>query len=334
MSTSERMLGAILLGTVMFSGCSTTPRQSEAGKKGPPRLLIAALDGNLDEVKRLVAAGGDINKTSDTLLPPLHAAAMSNRLAVVEWLLKEGANVNLLSAYSDTPLFLAAETGHADMVQLLLKNGAQVNQRAYNDATALHQAADKSNVELVQLLLASGADPNARTRDGLEALHVAAKRTKALETNAITQLLADAAKRPNRATNDPGATGKALGILGRHFLAQGKVQEAAACFVEAKPQLDEGVKLAVSKHGGASRNESWARSFERATELPQRPLGYHQSAADDLLTYGILSGISAALFHGTTPEQYARRKEQAANEIRDLQAALQQCAEYLNAKNK
>jgi hypothetical protein len=58
----------------------------------PPPLYQAALDGNLDKVKKLVEGGADINAGAYSYTP-LEGAASRGNLAIVEYLLSKGAHL-------------------------------------------------------------------------------------------------------------------------------------------------------------------------------------------------------------------------------------------------
>ena len=60
----------------------------------PERLHLAAQDGDLDAVSRLVADGEDINAFDDLGKTPLHYAADREHVEVARYLIEHGANVN------------------------------------------------------------------------------------------------------------------------------------------------------------------------------------------------------------------------------------------------
>ena len=95
-------------------------------------LLEAAENGNVDEVRDLLAAG---------------------------------ANVNTINEYSVTPLMLAARGGVRE-VEILIDAGARLDEKDNNGSTALFHAAAWGNAAAVNLLLEAEADVNARNRYG------------------------------------------------------------------------------------------------------------------------------------------------------------------------
>lgn len=122
----------------------------------------AAWDGNLEQLRILIAEGADVNAKDSRLgRTPLHAAAAAKQSKAVALFLESGADV---SAPDDkngfTPLHLA--TDNFEVVRLLLSHGADVNARDHKGQTPLHHAFS-ADTAVLQLLLDAGAD--ARIRD-------------------------------------------------------------------------------------------------------------------------------------------------------------------------
>jgi ankyrin repeat protein len=86
--------------------------------------------------------------------------AMQGRLDVLKLLIAAGADVN--TARDDegcTPLYMAAQKGHAGVVDLFIAAGANVNAARTSDgATALSTALRRGHAEVVQKLRAAGAN--------------------------------------------------------------------------------------------------------------------------------------------------------------------------------
>src|SRR6476620_12121306 len=82
-------------------------------------LVREADAGNLEEVKSIVAGGGNVNyQLSYTFLTPLMAAASANKPAVVEFLLQQGAKPELKDNNGKTALDRARSFGATDVVKL------------------------------------------------------------------------------------------------------------------------------------------------------------------------------------------------------------------------
>lgn len=87
-------------------------------------LMIAAIKGQLDLAKRLIARKAEVNKPGWT---PLHYAAShggDNSAAMVRLLLEHHAYIDAESPNKTTPLMMAAQYGSAGVVKLLLEEGA------------------------------------------------------------------------------------------------------------------------------------------------------------------------------------------------------------------
>ncbi|HEX7184282.1 MAG TPA: ankyrin repeat domain-containing protein, partial [Thermoanaerobaculia bacterium] len=133
-----------------------------------PPLLLAAWEGDEEEVSRLLAAGADPNQAVPRLGTPLILAASQGHEDVVAVLLRAGADAARAETAGErpgdlqrTPLGAAARKGDLDVVRLLLAAGAPVDLAPRGDATPLMNAADRGHLSVVQALLDAGADPNA-----------------------------------------------------------------------------------------------------------------------------------------------------------------------------
>lgn len=94
--------------------------------RGESALMMAALHGNLEIVKLLVAKGAQINKTGWT---PLHYAASNGHLEVVKHLIENHAFVDAASPNNTTPLMMAARQTQVQVARLLVEEGADPTQR-------------------------------------------------------------------------------------------------------------------------------------------------------------------------------------------------------------
>lgn len=124
----------------------------------------AAMKGNRDAVKTLIAQGADVNAAQGDGMSALHWAADKGDAAMAEMLIYAGANtgaVTRIGAY--TPLHLASRAGSLEVVQALLKSGAAVDAKtSVSGATPLHLAASSGNPAVVTALLDAKADINAK----------------------------------------------------------------------------------------------------------------------------------------------------------------------------
>ena len=116
----------------------------------------AAERGDLDEVKRLIAEGANLNAIDDKLGgTPLHYAALRGHKAIAELLIAKGADVNASDHLGTTALHWTVIFDHLAVVKLLIANGADVNAKAVNGQTprslAIESGTKYGNKELADL---------------------------------------------------------------------------------------------------------------------------------------------------------------------------------------
>jgi len=92
----------------------------------------------------------------------IHRAAMNGNIEAVKRHLADGADVNAKNDFGSTPLIAAALEGHKEIVELLIAKGADVDAMNEAEVTSLHYAALRGHKEITKLLLAKGADVNAK----------------------------------------------------------------------------------------------------------------------------------------------------------------------------
>ena len=113
-------------------------------------LMLAALRGQLELVKKLVERDADINKTGWT---PLHYAATGGHVPVIEYLLDNSAYIDAESPNGTTPLMMAAMYGSPEAVKHLIQAGADLQVKNGAHMTALDFALKgnrPNNIELMQ----------------------------------------------------------------------------------------------------------------------------------------------------------------------------------------
>jgi len=118
-------------------------------------LMMAALKGNLEAVRALLARDADVNKTGWT---PLHYAASAGspqHLAIIALLLENHAYIDAASPNGTTPLMMAAQYGSTDAVQLLLDEGADPTLKNQLKLTAADFALRVSRTEAAEKITAA-----------------------------------------------------------------------------------------------------------------------------------------------------------------------------------
>jgi ankyrin repeat protein len=127
------------IAAVLLVGCGTTQQPKPPTAKAPDiSIHKAAEEGNIEAVKKHLAAGTDVN-----------------------------ARVTGKHTTGWTVLHFAAEHGHWEIAELLIDKGADVNAKESGLGTApLHRAAFRGHEAIVERLIAEGADVNAKIKLG------------------------------------------------------------------------------------------------------------------------------------------------------------------------
>lgn len=141
-------------------------------------LTHAAYVGDLDYLKRLLAAGADINEHKNDwgrLGKPrgrtsLALAAEQGHDEIARYLLDQGAKTDIGDDSDETPLMLASSFGHETIVRLLVEKNADVNLTDKEGDTALERATIRGYGSIVKLLVERGADLELRNKLGITAL--------------------------------------------------------------------------------------------------------------------------------------------------------------------
>jgi len=90
-------------------------------------VFLAARDGNIEKVRRLIAQGANPNQANENGETPLHAAAVNNHQPIVLFLIQSGANINATTVKGWTPLHTAARFGAENALSTLMQNGADAS---------------------------------------------------------------------------------------------------------------------------------------------------------------------------------------------------------------
>jgi len=105
------------------SHCDTDVMPDRLGRAP---LHYAALEGDVDAVRRLLNDGADPNISDSEGFTPLHFAAQSRSLDAAELLVAAGADPNAANGHGNSPLFVAVfnSRGEGELIQLLRAHGA------------------------------------------------------------------------------------------------------------------------------------------------------------------------------------------------------------------
>ncbi len=129
-------------------------------------LHSAAMGGQLEAARFLLANGADPDARNTADQSPLLYAAYMNFVEIVELLIDAGAPIYYWDARQYTPLHFAARQGGTETVKLLVEKGAVVDEPGQMERTPLHFAALNGHTEIVVFLVDKGADPGKLDENG------------------------------------------------------------------------------------------------------------------------------------------------------------------------
>ena len=219
----------------------------------------AAMHGDGDTVRALLADGGDVNTAQGDGMTALHWAAFRDDVVLAAALIEADADIAAATRVGGiTPLSMAATNGSVAMIDLLVEADALVNWPTSTGATPLMAAATSGRVDAVGRLLDHGAFVNAReTANGQTALMFAAWENRAdaisllIEHGAhagLTSLVAamderrfdsDGNELPRGRPRAPGANSIMGGMTALLFAARDGHLEATRALVEGGANVDQ-----------------------------------------------------------------------------------------------
>ena len=115
------------------------------------RLHFAADEGNLDEVKKLVEKGYDVNAFDEGLsFTPLHHAIINEQYKVAEYLIEAGADINAHEEekIGEKPLGEVAANCTFEMAIFLINHGANPIIPGWMQISALDRAKERKKEEI------------------------------------------------------------------------------------------------------------------------------------------------------------------------------------------
>lgn len=139
--------GSLKVARLLIDSPKLRAESRNAADESP--LMMAALKGHLDLVKRLIEKDADVNKTGWT---PLHYAATGGHTDVIRLLLEHHAFIDATSPNGTTPLMMAAAYGSPEAVKLLVEEGADITLRNMKQMTAMDFARNAERPDAIELL--------------------------------------------------------------------------------------------------------------------------------------------------------------------------------------
>jgi ankyrin repeat protein len=159
-------------------------------------LMAAVVEGSLPEVRRLLAAGAQVDERAPMLggfndmHTPLLVAARDGHTEIVAELLRAGADPNAMEpTFMAVPLHKAVYNGHAEITRLLTEQpGILLDvQGATNGYTALHDSLWHGYAECAEILVRAGARLDLLGHDGTRPLDLAIRELGA--DHPVTELI-------------------------------------------------------------------------------------------------------------------------------------------------
>jgi len=135
------------------------------------------LNGEVEEVEKLLSKGTNVNNGDKSGKTPLHTAILSKQFRIVDRLLECGADVTITDDAGDTALHTAIHVGSEKLVLTLLQRGrADANALGRNSCTPLHLAAEMDNENICKILIENSGNTKKVDDDGMTPLGHAMER--------------------------------------------------------------------------------------------------------------------------------------------------------------
>jgi ankyrin repeat protein len=113
----------------------------------------AAVAGDVDAIRRLVADGADLDARDGAGRTPVMAATVAHQAEAVQVLLEAGADVDLRDDRLDNPFLYAGAEGLLDILRLANEAGADPALTNRYGGVAVIPASERGHVEVVRYLL-------------------------------------------------------------------------------------------------------------------------------------------------------------------------------------
>lgn len=145
MKTNGKWLFTSLIFSVFLCSGPSLFAQSSA-------LHLAAMEGDLTEVRSLLEAGVDINSRMTAGWTPLMISAKYGHEKVMATLLRSGADPNLQNDTGNTALMVAVAANRPDMVRGLLQSNVRLDIKNSRDLDAIQMAELLGYTDILSIL--------------------------------------------------------------------------------------------------------------------------------------------------------------------------------------
>jgi ankyrin repeat protein len=146
---------------VLYGAVSIAQENRNQATEKLKELAMSMVPLDIEEARRLIKAGADVNVRGKDGATPLYAASRHGYEKIVRLLLDAGADVSAATTNGATPLLIASHEGYTKIVKLLLGAAANSNAGTVDGVTPLILASRTGHTKILRLLLEAKADVNA-----------------------------------------------------------------------------------------------------------------------------------------------------------------------------
>ena len=164
-------------------------------------LVVAAQEGRIEDVRKYIEAGANIEYQDDQGINALIAATQEGHVAIMKLLLERGADINKPNADRQTPLLLAVSLRHPiGLIQILLGADADVNPMPSEAGEtpvlcAIDRAILYGHFDILRSIIEAGAKVNKKTL--MYAIETETSRGEENRKHVVNMILEEGVK-PNR----------------------------------------------------------------------------------------------------------------------------------------
>ncbi|MGV8827077.1 MAG: ankyrin repeat domain-containing protein [Breznakibacter sp.] len=269
---------------LLDKGANILLRQDAKHNFTPNALDRAAINGNIESAKLILAKAKSLGVKDEVIRVSLHWAVVSNQLEMAKYLLDEGANVEGNDDYAGyTPLM---ETSMFEMVELLVGRGANVNAKNKMNSTPLHKAVfnyqgadnkEKDCDKILNLLLVKGANVDAQDNHGITPL------MGAVQKMSPTKILVDKGAKLNIQNNN-GETALMYAVKGGLL--------RVLIVVPVIGSYTEAAKLLLGKGADVNLQDKWGKTALMHAAGAANVQGDNYNSYTDMLTLLIDNGAA------------------------------------------
>ena len=157
MRCTRRLTLGLVVALLMFGLDRMASSQNTDSSRA---MLEAETRGDVETLKRLIAAGVSLETVNTVGETPLLLAVKNNHLSAAVLLIDVGGNINAQAANKDSPWLLAGALGRTEMLRYMIPKRPDFSLRNRFGGNALIPACERAHVETVKLLLTTNIDVN------------------------------------------------------------------------------------------------------------------------------------------------------------------------------